>query len=299
MKTKNVLAGLALALTGVGSAASAAPIYTASTDAESLATATLAPGSGINIVAGSETYQGGVTQGGTFSDFSYSNSSTSVAIDDGVVLTSGDINDIPDNDSSSISANPGAGSDSDLQSLTSQTVTEDANVLTFDFTVNAGITSVSMDFIFGTDEFPDQTVTDIFGVFVDGVNYAKFDDGSLVSFDLGSPAAGSFIDNDFGSSDPLLDDSGNGLEYDGIINSLTMDGLLNTSLTTHSIKIAIGDTNDTIFDSGVFVSGLTAGTETGGGIDSGDPAAVQVPATAPLILTGLAILGFLRRRTRS
>lgn len=271
-----------------------AATFTASTDASALALATLDPSSGISIVSGSETYQGGDTQGGTFSDFSFSNSSTTAAIGDGVVLTTGDIGDIPGNDATDISASPGAGSDSDLQSITPQTVTNDANVLSFDFTVDPSITSVSMDFIFATDEFPDQTVTDIFGVFVDGTNFAKFNDGSTVNFDLGSPAASFFIDNDFGSADPLTASDGTILEYDGVVNKLTLTGILDAALSTHSIKIGIGDTSDTIFDSGVFFGSLKAGTATGGGgIDTG---VIPLPASLPLLLAGLGGMALLRRR---
>lgn len=300
--TRSIVAGVTLALAGIGGTASAAPFNaTASTDAVALAAATLAAGSGITIEAGTETYQGGATQGGTFTGFSFSKSSASVAIGDGVVLTSGSINDIPGNDNSAVSDNPGAGSDADLEALSSQSVSEDANVLTFEFTVAAGITSVSLDFVFGTDEYPDQTVTDIFGVFVDGTNFAQYSDGSLVNFELGSPAVSFFVDNDFGSSDPLVDESGTALEYDGVVNRLTITGILDELLTTHSIKIAIGDTSDTIFDSGVFVANLMGGTATGGGgIDTGGGSStVPAPATIPLMALALGALGFLRRRKRS
>lgn len=139
-------------------------------------------------------------------------------------------------------------------------------------------------------------MTDIFGVFVDGVNYAFFPDGSLVSFVLGSANAGLFNDNDFGSADPFLDAGGTALEYDGIYDPLTVVGLLDTSLTTHTIKIAIGDTSDTAFDSGVFFANLTAGTDTGGGID---PGVVPLPAGLPMLLTAMAGIGVLRRRKKA
>lgn len=298
--TRTAITGLALAIGGICSTASAAPFsFSASTDAAALASATLAAGSGISIVAGSQTYQGGATQGGTYSNFSFSNSTTTVAIGNGVVMTSGDINHLPGNDSSSMSANPGAGTDADLDSLSAQTVTNDANVLTFDFTVDAGITSLALDFVFGTDEYPDQGVTDIFGVFVDGVNYAKYSDGSLVNFTVGSPGVSFFVNNNFGSLDPLKDEAGTGLEYDGVVNKLMIIGILDELLTTHTIKIAIGDTSDTIYDSGVFVANLTGGTIKGdGGIDTGGNTPVPAPATIPLMLTALGALGFLRRRKK-
>lgn len=40
---------------------------------------------------------------------------------------------------------------------------DDANVLSYAFTLDAGLNAVSMQFVFAADEFPTQTVTDIFG----------------------------------------------------------------------------------------------------------------------------------------
>ncbi|WP_422040138.1 choice-of-anchor L domain-containing protein [Roseibium sp.] len=286
---------LALASCAIMAATPASALSVVSnSSASALASALVSPGSGISIVGGSETYQGGATQGGTYSGFSLSNSTTTITLGDGVVLTSGDVGDIPGNDSTAISSNPGAGSDADLQSISAQTVTNDANVLSFDFTAAPGITSIDLDFVFASDEFPNQSVTDIFGVFVDGINYAFFPNGDLVNFTLGSANAGLFFDNDFGSADPFEDASGTALEYDGIYQPLSLTGILDMNLATHTIKIAIGDTNDTAFDSGVFITGLGGGTSTGGG--GIDPTTVPLPASLPLLLVAVAGVGMITRR---
>lgn len=290
---------------GVLATSAQAVTITSSTDAAALAAALVTPGSGISIVGGTEIYQGGADQGGTYSGFSISNSSKTITLGDGVVLTTGSVSDIPDNDSSSVSVTQGAGTDADLDSLVVQTVTDDVNLLSFDFTADPGITSVDLNFVFGSDEFPDQDVTDVFGVFVDGVNYAEFSDGSVINFELGSISAGFFNDNDFGSSDPFADSDGTVLEYDGIVDALKITGLLDSELTTHSLKIAIGDTSDTVFDSGVFITGLGGGTTDTGGIGEipddvttpPDPSVVPLPAGMPLLIAGLAGFAFLRRRS--
>ena len=140
--------------------------------------------------------------------------------------------------------------------------TEVNKPMTIQFTAAAGVTSLSAKFIFGSDEFPDQAVTDFFMFILDGVNYAKFSDGSLVSFVQGVNAA-NFLNNGNGAAGPYA------IEYDGLSLALGVVGLLDPTLSTHTLKIVIGDTSDAIFDSGVFVAGLTAGTSTGGGICGG------------------------------
>lgn len=262
------------------------------TTISALAAATLAASSGISIVGGSETYVGASGQGGTYSGFSISNGSTTISNGDGVILTTGDGSPPLTNTLSNFSVVTGSGSTAALEAeLTAagapSSTTNDSNVLSFSFTVGAGITSVSGSFVFGTDEFPDQLVTDIFAVFIDGVNFAKFQDGSLVTFLDGSPNEAFFNDNTDGAF---------ALEYDGITDRLIFDGILNSALTIHTFSLAIADTADSIFDSGVFFSGLVAGEVEGGG---GIVNVIPLPPSAILMLTGLFGLGAISRRHKA
>ncbi len=240
--------------------------------------ALLAPGSGITVVAGSATYQGtnsgAFQQSGTYSGFNLAPSSGStptLTLADGIFLTSGNANIPLTNTLNAFSGLSDSGANAQLgalsQSAGGSEFTFDANVLSFNFNVAAGQTSISAQFVFGTDEFPTQAVTDIFGFFVDGVNFAKFSSGELISNTPGNPT--NFIPNPEGGG--LY-----GIEYNGLTQVFTVTGILGAGNSdgSHTLTVGIADTDDQIFDSGVFVTSLMAGVGDGGitpGIPSPEP----------------------------
>ena len=161
--------------TAVGMVATAASALsvTPTNDAAALVATVLAPSSGITIVGGSEAILiGAATQQGTYTDFNLSPSSgsgPSFNLPNGVVLTTGTANFPLSNTTNSFSVNSGTGAFAPLQTLAPTggitTSQSNANALSFDFTVDdPELNSISVKFLFATDEWPTQSITDIMGI---------------------------------------------------------------------------------------------------------------------------------------
>jgi hypothetical protein len=253
--------------------------------------------SGVTVVPGSISYTGSTgstlasTQVGTYTGFNLSNDSGATrTLGNGVVLASGGLNFSTTTNTINNWASNGVTSNSSaiLSTLSGGKDTNDASSLRFSFTAPTGLNAVSISFVFTTDEFPTQSVTDIFGYFIDGVNYAKFPNGALVQ-------------NQSGSSNFT---TGWNLEFNGITQVLTAVGLLDSSKSVHTFEFGIADTNDRIFDSAVFISNFGSGTSgsTTGGVGEvitttpgGTGGSVPLPGSVALLLAGIVGIGLKRK----
>lgn len=156
------------------------------TNGTTLASALLRASSGFTLVPGSETYVGAYDQGGTYTNVGTVGSPGSGSFGDGIVLTTDYAPFIPLSNTSSSwdqtilgfgepQGQPGGSStDADLTSAGApSSKVEDVNTLEFSVTVDDAATqSIQAQFVFGTEEFPDQSVTDIFAFLVNGQNFA-------------------------------------------------------------------------------------------------------------------------------
>ncbi len=241
-------------------------VYTGSNNS-TLTNALLALNSGIVIDPNSITLQASGQDAVNF----YDGSLSPLGIGAGLLLTSGTTpgtsNTMPWFGTDNSTANTFYNGDADINAVVNsvfQTQSYDATTLSFDFTVaDPNATSVSFDVVFGSDEFPewvDQFV-DCAVVMVNGVNYALFNHDplhplSVVSSNL---AAGYFQDN-AGNVLPI--------EYDGVSHVLKIVAPIIPGGATNHIKIGIADTGDHIYDSGIFISNLSAGNIPGSGVVS-------------------------------
>jgi len=232
--------------------------YSASPD--SLAAALLAGNSGITIQTGSVVLNASGAEAVNF----YDGSLTPLGIGAGLLLTSGTMPGTS-NTLSWFGTDNGAAGDVDIDAVVNtvfQTQSYDATTLSFDFTVgDPGATSISFDLVFGSDEFPewvDQFV-DSAVVIVNGVNYALFNHDPLhpLSVISSNLAAGYFQDNAAGALP---------IEYDGVSHVLKIVAPILGGGQTNHIKIGIADTGDHIYDSGIFIANMSAGTIPGSGV---------------------------------
>jgi hypothetical protein len=261
--------------------------------AQTLLDALVAPGSGVTVVPGSVNFIGRVGDGNLAQSATYSNfnlapavgNGPTVQIDDGIFLTSGVANIPLTNTREDWShgapgiSQPDTGSNALLSALSGSS-TFDQNVLQFQFTLdNPNDNAVNIEIVFGSDEYPTQEVTDIFGFFIDGENFAFFEDGSLIA---NNPAT-DFIDNPVGSG--LYN-----VEYNGITRTLTITGLVDPEAGPHTAVIAIADTTDPIYDSGVFVANFRATEADDGGIGPPPP---PPPPVAPVAVPSMNLGGSL------
>lgn len=240
------------------------------------------------IVVNATDFIGGVDQSGFFGD------DDTAPIGPGVILTTGSADFDADTAVAPPSALVGTGSNAALEAALTgpggltplapgDPINEDQNVLTFEFTTaDPTATSIALDFLFATTEtgalLPANP--DAFGVFVDGVNFATFSNGALATATT-IPSV-----NVNTESLPFFDAA--------VTNPLTLVGLLDPDLATHTISIVIADAFDLSFDSGLILSGLTQGFATEGGII----APIPLPGAPLLMLTGLAGVGFAARGER-
>ncbi len=215
-------------------------------------------GTGITVDLDSITYTGANGASGIFTD----GLSSGIGIDRGIILTTGKAKDAqgPNNLDKTTTKNRLPG-DSDLDGLIPGAETKDATILEFEFETQGG--DVFFDYVFASEEyneFVNSDFNDVFGFLLNGENIALIPGTTtpvaINTVNNGNPDPGEdptpsypelFNNNDRDDGGPFFD-----IEYDGFTNVFTAQAL-GLDPGYHTIKLAIADTKDNIFDSAVFI----------------------------------------------
>lgn len=195
---------------------------------------------------------GGATASGTFSN----GNNTNIGINNGILLTNGDIaNAVGPNNAGAVGTSNSGGSDPDLVGIVGGTIS-DACVLEFDFIPNG--TTFSFNYVFGSEEYLEYVGTqfnDVFAFFLTGPNpmggtYATENIALLTGTNI--PVSINNVNNVNNNAFFINNAGGTTIQYDGFTTILTAQANV-VPCQTYRIKLAIGDASDSIIDSGVFL----------------------------------------------
>lgn len=249
---------------------------------------------GSGIIASNATYVGNNAAVGTFSGGAGILGVDEDFITDGIILSSGKVTDVVgpnDRDDTTTTFSVDETPDPDLQSLAPGFTLFDKSALEFDFIPTGN--AITFRYVFTSEEYNEyanRIFNNVFGVFVNGVNFALLPDRrtpvAINNISGGNPATcadGSDNDSD-GLSDEddpdctvegdniVGEDKSNPLSYanndcndddgvapcpinieaDGLTMVLTLKAPVKKDEINH-IKLAIADAGDSLFDSWVFV----------------------------------------------
>lgn len=213
-------------------------------------------GGGVSV--SNVTFQGNNFMRGDFSNGHFTN----LGLEDGVVLSSGNVFDIPGNASYNASTQYSLAGDPTLTSVSGSN-TNDASVLEFDFVPTAD--TLMFRYVFGSEEYPTyvNSYNDVFGFFVSGPKPNGM--GSYVDYNIALipgtnlPVTINNVNNGTTNNGPCVNceyyvnnSGGSTIRFNGMTTVLTAMVVV-VPCEQYHIKLAIADAVDYVFDSGVFL----------------------------------------------
>ncbi len=190
---------------------------------------------------------------------------SNIGLDSGILITTGKAVDAigPDNiDVSTAQDASGSGgkTDGDLNSLLSSGVTKDASYLQFTFTPSAS--RATFNVVFASEEyeqFVGKNFNDIFGFFLSGPGITGKRNIAVVP-NTQDPISINTINQNVNSNLFINNVGGLTIQYNGFTKVLQIvaDGLI--ACEDYTLKMAIADVEDAIYDSGIFLAALNSET---------------------------------------
>ncbi|MEM1247117.1 MAG: C25 family cysteine peptidase [Acidobacteriota bacterium] len=266
-----------LALLGAGAVPSWANV-SVNAGATAAQIRTLLEGTGVTI--GPVTVTGAASQWGSFEDGTVDSSGTgdpTVNIEEGLVISTGDVADAPGPNNSNASSDPtgNAPADADLSSIQTNAVND---TLIVEFTVVAQDDFLEFNFAFASEEYNEYVCSnfnDVLGIFVrdlggpfsgGGVNAATApqsnDIVSINTINNGTVGSNGSAANCLSLDNAALykDNAGGAnLVYDGLTANISKFVTV-TPGVTYTVKIVIADAGDSSFDSAAFFGPINSAT---------------------------------------
>lgn len=195
---------------------------------------------------------------------SFTQGTSSLGIESGVILESGSINNAPGpNNSNSAGTGFGGGGDPDLALLTSGAI-NDAVGIEFDFTPTIDV--INFNYVFASEEYCEwvgSVFNDVFGFFISGpgISGGFTLSGENIAVLPGSGIAVAINNvNHLSNTGYFVPNQGNcggftnaaEIEFDGYTVSLTATATV-IPCSTYHIRLIVGDVGDDIYDSAVFL----------------------------------------------
>ncbi|MDR2836929.1 MAG: choice-of-anchor L domain-containing protein [Bacteroidales bacterium] len=222
----------------------------------------------------------------------------------GIVLVTGPITEAPGPDNSGSTGQTAcSSSDPDLVQISGSTI-QDVSKVEFDFT--PALSTITFRYIFASEEFPEfvNSINDAFGFFLSGpgisgpftngaINIAILPNGQPATinniynsglYTLGGYYTGATTGSG-GNNNPAVSPYGNSIQFDGA--SIILTAVANVQIgQLYHIKIVVGDAQDGVWDSGVFLEAGSFIMQEEGGLESiTDGNGSQVGQTAITTLT--------------
>ncbi len=197
------------------------------------------------------------TSGGVFASGSFQNVSSNIGLNQGIVLTTGSINNIkgPNNQGGASQPNMQNG-DADLDKLLTDSIKKTKDACGIEFDLVPACDEFKIKYVFASEEYLEyvnKSYNDIFAFFISGpgitgtMNIAKVPGtNSAVSINTINDKTNSqyYQDNDKGPS----------IQYDGFTKPISAS-IKVIPCSSYHLKIVIADVGDGSFDSGVFIEG--------------------------------------------
>ena len=181
---------------------------------------------------------------------------TDLGINAGIVISTGDVNQLVQTAAEFAATSNGTSGDSDLEALIGSMMPSfDAAVLEFDISVEDG-GDLDFEYVFGSEEYPEfvgASFNDVFGFLISGP-------GTPAPFNIANipgtmtPTTINNVNANMNSQYyiPYAQNNGQHVVFDGLTTNLPAV-FASQAAETYHVKIGVTDIGDAIFDSGVFI----------------------------------------------